>query len=101
MTRRRSHRLLSAAVAVGLAVALAPGSQAAIDEYKVIVNPENPVPAIERAYLREIYLRKATDWTALGPIRPIDLTKRFAVRERFAHEVLNKTLAQLKVYWNQ
>jgi ABC-type phosphate transport system substrate-binding protein len=101
MLRRRFHPLLSAAVALGLAVALAPGSRAAADDYKVIVNPENPAPAIDRGFLREIYLRKATDWPGLGPIRPLDLAKRFAVRERFAHEVLKKTGAQLKVYWNQ
>jgi ABC-type phosphate transport system substrate-binding protein len=101
MMRRRSHHLLSATVALGLAVALGAGSQAATDDYKVVVHPDNPAPAVDRAFLREIYLRKATDWSGLGPIRPIELTKRFAVRERFAHEVLKKTTAQLKVYWNQ
>ncbi|HSR95457.1 MAG TPA: hypothetical protein VLM79_00245 [Kofleriaceae bacterium] len=101
MLRRRFHRLLSAAVALGLAVALAPGSHAASDDYKIIVHPENRVPAIDRAFLREVYLRKATDWPGLGPVRPLDLARRFAVRERFAHEVLKKTAAQLKVYWNQ
>jgi ABC-type phosphate transport system substrate-binding protein len=101
MTRRGIHHLLSAAVAVGFAVALAAGSVAATDDYKVVVNPSNPVIAVDRAFLREIYLRKATDWTGDGPIRPIELANRFSVRERFAHEVLKKTPAQLKIYWNQ
>jgi hypothetical protein len=101
MLRRRFHHLLSAAVALGLAVAFAPGSHAAADDYKIIVHPENRAPAIDRAFLREVYLRKATDWPGRGPIRPLDLAKRFAVRERFSHEVLKKTAAQLKVYWNQ
>ena len=101
MTRRRFHHLLSAAAAVGLAVALVARSQAEPVDYKVIVHPENPVSAIDRAFLREIYLRKATDWAGRGPIRPIDLARRFAVRDRFAHEVLKKTSAQVKVYWNQ
>ena len=101
MLRLRSHHLLSAAVALGLAVALGAGSQAATDDYKVIVHPDNPLPGVDRAFLREIYLRKASDWTGLGPIHPIDLAMRFSVRERFAHEVLRKTTAQLRVYWNQ
>lgn len=101
MLRRRSHALLSAAVALGLAVALAPGSRAGTDDYKIIVHPENPARVIDRGFLREVYLRKATDWPGIGPVRPVDLAKRFAVRERFAHEVLKKTAAQLKVYWSQ
>jgi hypothetical protein len=65
------------------------------------VNPKNPITAIDRGFLREAYLRRATDWTTGEPIRPIDLANRFAVRERFAIDVLRKTPAQLKRYWNQ
>lgn len=101
MMRRPIHRLLSCAVVLGLAAAVGAGSRAATDDYKVIVHPENPVSAIDRAFLREVYLRKATDWAGVGPVRPIDLAKRFSVRERFDHEVLKKTSAQLKIYWNQ
>jgi ABC-type phosphate transport system substrate-binding protein len=100
MTRRGIHQL-SAAVAVGFAVALAAGSLAATDDYKVIVHPDNPVTSVDRGFLRDAYLRKVTDWTGDGPIRPIDLAKRFSVRERFLQEVLKKTPAQLKIYWNQ
>lgn len=101
MTRRGIHHLLSAAVAVGFAIELAVGSAAATDDYKVIVHPENPVSTVDRTFLRDIYLRKATDWTGARPMRPIDLAKRFSVRDRFAQEVLRKTPAQLKTYWNQ
>jgi ABC-type phosphate transport system substrate-binding protein len=101
MTRRGIHHLLSAAVAVGVAIELAAGSAAATDEYKVIVHPGNPVSTVDRTFLRDIYLRKATDWTGAGPIRPIDLARRFSARERFVQEVLRKTPAQLKTYWNQ
>lgn len=98
--RLAPHHLLSVAVAV----ALGPGSftaGAATDDFKVIVHPDNPVVAIDRGHLREIYLRKVTDWSGNGAIRPIDLARRFAVRDRFVHDVLRKTPAQLKTYWNQ
>jgi ABC-type phosphate transport system substrate-binding protein len=101
MPRPGIHHLLSAALAVLFAIELADGSAAATDAYKIVVHPDNPVAAVDRAFLREIYLRKATDWTGDGPIRPIDLARRFSVRERFAQEVLKKTPAQLKIYWNQ
>jgi hypothetical protein len=71
------------------------------DEYQIIVNPKNPVAAIDRQFLRDAYLRKSTDWGHGDSIRPVDLRARFAVRDRFIHEVLRKSPAQLKSYWNQ
>jgi ABC-type phosphate transport system substrate-binding protein len=104
MTRHRTlHRSLALAVALmipvmvrGLAV-----SAAHKDDYQIIVNPNNPIVAIDRQFLRDAYLRKATDWSNGGSIRPVDLRHGFAVRERFIHEVLHKSPSQLKSYWNQ
>ena len=101
MSRLALHHLLSAAVVVALVAEPVIGSGAASDDYKIIVHPDNPMSVVDRGFLREIYLRKATDWSGGGPIRPIDLARRFAVRDRFALEVLKKTPAQLKSYWNQ
>jgi ABC-type phosphate transport system substrate-binding protein len=100
MTRSIAHHVGVAAIAIWLAAAIALAS-AAGDDYKVIVNPDNPVSAIDRRFLRDAFLRKASDWDRGVAIRPIDLAHRFAARERFVHEVLNKTPAQLKSYWIQ
>jgi hypothetical protein len=97
MTRPGTYLVMFVAVAL----ATAGDPVAAPDDYKVVVNPKNPITAIDRTFLREAYLRRATDWTTGEPIRPIDLVTRFAVRERFAIDVLKKTPAQLKRYWNQ
>lgn len=99
MARPGIHLLLfvSAAVTVGAST----DPVAATDDYKVVVNPGNPIGEVDRAFLREAYLRRATDWTTGDPIRPIDLASRFAARERFAADVLKKTPAQLKRYWSQ
>jgi hypothetical protein len=99
MTRPGTHLVMF--VAVALAAAGTGDPVAAPDDYKVVVNPRNPITAIDRAFLREAYLRRTTDWAGGGPIRPIDLATRFAVRERFAIDVIRKTPAQLKRYWNQ
>jgi hypothetical protein len=99
MTRPGIHLVLF--VAVALAGATAGDPVAAPDDYKVVVNPGNPITAVDRGFLREAYLRRAVDWTSGEPIRPIDLATRFAVRERFVIDVLKKTPAQLKRYWNQ
>ena len=99
MARRGIHLLLSIVAVLTLRAAADP--IAATDGYKVVVNPGNPITAVDRAFLRSAYLRRATDWSGGEPIRPIDLANRFAVRERFVIDVLKKTPAQLKRYWNQ
>lgn len=70
-------------------------------EYRVIVNPANPVRELSRAFVRDAFLKKAASWGAGTTIRPVDLGKQFPARQRFTREVLNKTPAQLRAYWSQ
>ncbi|HEY0479152.1 MAG TPA: hypothetical protein VGD37_16655 [Kofleriaceae bacterium] len=92
-------RFVVAAVVSWLGLVLA--SAAGGPDYKVIVHPDNPVTEVDRAFLRDAYLRKASVWDSGEPIRPIDLAARFPVRERFAQDVLRKNPSQLRNYWNQ
>lgn len=69
--------------------------------YKVIVHPDSPITAVSRELLRNAYLKKTGRWPDGPPIRPVDLSRSYAVRERFTVEVLRKTPAQLRSYWNQ
>jgi ABC-type phosphate transport system substrate-binding protein len=92
---RRS--LLIAMIVLGAAS----GSIAGEDSYRVIVHPDNPVTSIDKDFLRDVYLKKATEWSSGETIRPIDLSAKFHVRDVFTHEILHKTPSQLKNYWNQ
>lgn len=69
--------------------------------FKVIVHPDNPVSDVDRALLRDAFLKRATEWSNGDTIRPIDLSRRFPVRDQFTRDVLKKTPSQLKSYWNQ
>lgn len=71
------------------------------DEYRVIVHPGNRQRALTRSFVRSVYLKKTTAWWDGQTIRPVGLSRRFPARERFVREVLNKTPAQLRAYWNQ
>jgi hypothetical protein len=71
------------------------------DDYRVIVHPSNPLRQFGRSFLRGVYLRKNTTWPSGETIRPVGLAKRFPARERFSREVLNKSPAQLRAFWNQ
>lgn len=71
------------------------------EHFVVIVHPDNPVRTLDRDFLRDAYLKKATDWSQGETIRPVDLSVRFEVRDVFTREILRKTPAQLRSYWNQ
>jgi ABC-type phosphate transport system substrate-binding protein len=78
-------------------------SAAIADEasFKVIVNPDNPAAAVDRDFLRDVYLKKATEWSGGETTYPIDLASKFPERDRFTDQVIRKTPAQLRTYWNQ
>ncbi len=97
--RRRSYRLILLVTFAWLAVARATIADDA--QFVVIVHPENPMTSVDRDFLRDAYLKKAIDWGNGETIRPVDLSTRFAARDRFTHEVIRKTPAQLRTYWNQ
>jgi hypothetical protein len=68
---------------------------------KIIVNRRNPAASIDRAFLRDVYMKRASRWSHGDAVRPIDLARPQPVRDRFAIELLEKTPAQLRSYWVQ
>jgi len=99
MTRRGV--LLLAAVIAGAAAAVAPAARADDKAFKIIVNPDNRTIAVDRDFLRDAFLKKVNEWDNGTALRPIGLSTRFAARDQFTQEVLRKSPAQLKAYWNQ
>jgi hypothetical protein len=99
------HRSTTVTIAIGIiALVLATSAitgRAADERFKVIVHPGNSIAWIERAFLCNAYLKKEIEWSDGSTILPVDLATRYSVRDQFTHEVLRKTSAQLKNYWNQ
>jgi ABC-type phosphate transport system substrate-binding protein len=89
---------LSFALFVVLATALPAGAESG---YRVIVNVANPVTALERRYLADLFLKKATRWPSGGAVRPADQTAESAVRRRFCDEVIGRPLEAVRSYWQQ
>jgi hypothetical protein len=98
---------VTASLVVAIACAgLAPGGAATTrdreaDEYRVVVHPSNPVRVVSREFVRAVYLKRRTTWWDGETIRPVGVSQRFPARQRFAREVLRKSPAQLRAYWNQ
>ena len=82
-------------------LALASSSTASDGGFIVIVHPDNPVSTVDSDFVRDAFLKKATRWSHGPKIRPIDLAGDLRAHDRFTHDVLKKTPAQLRAYWVQ
>lgn len=84
-------------------VVMSPGraSTAASGDFKVIANPQVAGDSVDRDFVRDAYLKKSTEWGNGDTIHPIDLASKFRERDRFTEQVIRKTPAQLRTYWNQ
>jgi ABC-type phosphate transport system substrate-binding protein len=69
--------------------------------FQVIVDPDNPVQEIDRKLLADIFLKKITRWGNDRLIRPVDAEAASPVRERFSEDVLERSVAAVKSYWQQ
>jgi ABC-type phosphate transport system substrate-binding protein len=69
--------------------------------FQVIVNPANPAGSIDRKFLADAFLKKITRWPHEEAIRPVDLAPDSPVRRRFSDDVLKRSVAAIKSYWQQ
>jgi ABC-type phosphate transport system substrate-binding protein len=69
--------------------------------YRVIVNPSNTVSALTRDQVSDAFLKKITRWPSGETIRPVDLHGTSSARQKFAADVLRRSLAAVRSYWQQ
>lgn len=86
---------------VSIWLATASASSAGDDAFKLIVHPNNAAKTLQREFVRDAFLKKATNWPDGESIRPIDLSSKLAVRSSFSQAILKKSLVQLRSYWSQ
>jgi ABC-type phosphate transport system substrate-binding protein len=86
------------ALAGVFALAVGP-SRAASTGFRVIVHPSNAAASLDRKFLTDAFLKKTTRWPTGELIRPVDLGSDSPVRRRFSEEVLNRSVAAVKSYW--
>ncbi len=86
--------ILCGTSAVGADPRLAPG-------YRVIVNAANTVEAVDRRFLSEAFFKKTTRWPNDLFVRPVDQSADSASRHAFSEDVLKRSVAAVKSYWQQ
>ena len=101
-------KALVAAVLVGLfvlgALATRPVSadtRLGATSLRLIVHPENPIAAVDRRFVADVFLKKTTRWSADQVIRPVDLEPESPVRRLFSDQVLKRSVDAVRSYWQQ
>jgi ABC-type phosphate transport system substrate-binding protein len=74
---------------------------AAAQEFTVIVNAANPVASMPRDDVAKLFLKKTIAWQSGQAVSPVELPAAAKAREAFARTVLNKSISQVKSYWQQ
>lgn len=95
------RRLVSLLFVVVLALCVAGVSRATAPAFVVIVNTDNPASSVARKFLGEAFLKKSTRWPHGEVIRPVDQAPDAGVRRRFSDEVLKRSVAAVRSYWQQ
>ena len=93
--------LLAIATFLALMALVATVSGESHTAYVVIVHPNNGVTSLERQFLADAFLKKATSWPSGNVIRPVDLAPGSSARRQFSEEVLHRSIAEVKGYWQQ
>jgi ABC-type phosphate transport system substrate-binding protein len=69
--------------------------------YRVIVHPSNAATSMTRDQVADAFLKKVTRWQSGEAIRPVDLHGSARARQEFARDVLRRSLAAVRSYWQQ
>jgi ABC-type phosphate transport system substrate-binding protein len=72
-----------------------------VTEYRVIVNPANPIRSLTREDVAAYFLRRRTNWPQGPAVSPVDLAAETSVRDTFSREVLHRTPSAVSAYWVQ
>ena len=77
------------------------GDSRASAGYRIVVNASNPIDAVDRRFLTEAFFKKTTRWPNDLLIRPADQSTDSTVRRAFSDDVLRRSVAAVKSYWQQ
>jgi ABC-type phosphate transport system substrate-binding protein len=93
---RRSLSLLALLTALGGGAAPA----RALDRpFLVVAHPSAQVNELSRAHLSRLFLKKSTQWSDGSAVRPVEPLQQ-GLRQAFARQVHDRSMADLAAYWN-
>jgi ABC-type phosphate transport system substrate-binding protein len=81
------------------ALAGAAPARAADQPFLVVAHPAIQVTELSRAHLSRLFLKKSTQWSDGSAVRPVEPLQP-GLRQAFARQVHERSLADLAAYWN-
>jgi ABC-type phosphate transport system substrate-binding protein len=69
--------------------------------FRVIVNARNNATALDNKTIADMFLKKRTQWGNETVIMPVDLKRDSAVRKQFSEQVIGRSIAAVRTYWNR
>jgi ABC-type phosphate transport system substrate-binding protein len=69
--------------------------------YILIVHPGSRPSALDRKFVADAFLRRTTRWPDDTPILPVDLAPDARARARFSQDILARSVASVRSYWQQ
>ena len=69
--------------------------------FKVVVNAGVRAGTMTRQELSDLFLKKTARWPAGESVQPVDQSEMTRVRLAFAKEVHQRSLGELRTYWQQ
>jgi ABC-type phosphate transport system substrate-binding protein len=76
-------------------------ARAQTSEFRIVVNPKNPIASANREFLNDAFLKKTTRWKDGESLRPVDQRADSSARKRFSESVLKRSVAAVRSYWAQ
>ena len=86
-------------IIIALALALSSGQAAA--EVVAVVSAKNPVTALSKNYVADIFLGKTSKFPDGSLAVPLDQAEGYAARDAFYLKFIGKSPAQVKMYWSK
>jgi ABC-type phosphate transport system substrate-binding protein len=98
---RPAARGLLAVLASILALTRAAGTATPDLPFKVVVNPTNPITAISKSTLSDLFLKKVTAWEGGLTVMPVDQLETSAIRAAFSTRIHGKSVLAVRQYWQK
>lgn len=92
-------RIFFLVLLVGLAQLAAPA--AAETSVKVVVNASNPVSAMKRGQISNLFLKKTPSWENGHKVLPVDQAESSSARKSFSEQVHGKEVHMIVSYWQK
>ncbi|MYM63658.1 hypothetical protein [Pseudomaricurvus sp. HS19] len=65
----------------------------------VVVNPHNPVPALSRGEVIDLYMGRLRQFPDGQGVAPVDYVAELPIKTAFYYQLTRRSLAQINAYW--